>query len=118
MRQWFNRQNCGSACQQAGLSTPTTHVIQRRPEWLLSDCYFCQFRAPASLDSISFQTDCKHLQLGLNACEGGFMIKRRIGFAMSLLAVCLLSLGSAFAGDKIKGKGVITLRSGNTLTLE
>jgi OmpA-OmpF porin, OOP family len=46
------------------------------------------------------------------------MIKRRIGFAVSLLAVCLLSLGSAFAGDKIKGKGVITLRSGNTLTLE
>jgi outer membrane protein OmpA-like peptidoglycan-associated protein len=27
-------------------------------------------------------------------------------------------LGSAFAGDKVKGKGVITLRSGNTLTVE
>jgi len=29
-----------------------------------------------------------------------------------------LSLGSAFAGDKVKGKGVITLRSGDTLTVE
>jgi outer membrane protein OmpA-like peptidoglycan-associated protein len=46
------------------------------------------------------------------------MISRRIGFALSLLAVCLLSLGSALAGDKVKGKGVITLRSGNTLTVE
>ena len=46
------------------------------------------------------------------------MISRRIGFAMSLFAVCLLSLGSALAGDKVKGKGVITLRSGNTLTVE
>jgi len=46
------------------------------------------------------------------------MIGRRIGIAMSLLAMCLLSLGSAQAGDKIKGKGVITLRSGNTLTVE
>jgi outer membrane protein OmpA-like peptidoglycan-associated protein len=27
-------------------------------------------------------------------------------------------LGSALAGDKVKGKGVITLRSGNTLTVE
>jgi OmpA-OmpF porin, OOP family len=36
----------------------------------------------------------------------------------SLLAVCLLSLGSALAADKVKGKGVITLRSGNTLTVE
>ena len=34
--------------------------------------------------------------------------------------MCLLSLslGSAFAADKVKGKGVITLRSGNTLTVE
>jgi OmpA-OmpF porin, OOP family len=32
--------------------------------------------------------------------------------------MCLLCLGSAFAGDKVKGKGVITLRSGNTLTVE
>jgi OOP family OmpA-OmpF porin len=46
------------------------------------------------------------------------MISRRIGIAVSLLAMCLLSLGSAQAGDKIKGKGVITLRSGNTLTVE
>jgi OmpA-OmpF porin, OOP family len=46
------------------------------------------------------------------------MIGRRIGIAVSLLAMCLLSLGSAQAGDKIKGKGVITLRSGNNLTVE
>ena len=46
------------------------------------------------------------------------MISRRIGIAVSLLAVCLLSVGSALAGDKVKGKGVITLRSGNTLTVE
>jgi outer membrane protein OmpA-like peptidoglycan-associated protein len=32
--------------------------------------------------------------------------------------MCLLSLGSALAADKVKGKGVITLRSGNTLTVE
>jgi OmpA-OmpF porin, OOP family len=50
--------------------------------------------------------------------DGGFMTGRRIGVSVSLLAVCLLSLGSAFAGDKVKGKGVITLRSGNTLTVE
>ena len=43
---------------------------------------------------------------------------RRMGTLLSLLAVCLLSLGSAFAADKVKGKGVITLRSGNTLTVE
>lgn len=46
------------------------------------------------------------------------MTSRRIGFSLSLLAVCLLSLGSAFAADKVKGKGVITLRSGNTMTVE
>jgi len=46
------------------------------------------------------------------------MTSRRIGIAASLLAICLLSLGSAFAGDKVKGKGVITLRSGDTLTVE
>lgn len=46
------------------------------------------------------------------------MINRRIGTLVSLSALCLLSLGSAFAGDKIKGKGVITLRSGNTLTVD
>jgi len=46
------------------------------------------------------------------------MIRRKIGISVSLLAVCLLSLGSALAADKIKGKGVITLRSGNSLTVE
>ena len=46
------------------------------------------------------------------------MTSRRIGISVSLLAVCLLSLGSAFAADKVKGKGVITLRSGDTLTVE
>ena len=46
------------------------------------------------------------------------MISKRIGISASLLAVCLLSLGSALAADKVKGKGVITLRSGNTLTVE
>jgi OmpA-OmpF porin, OOP family len=46
------------------------------------------------------------------------MTSRRIGIAASLLAVCLLSLGSALASDKVKGKGVITLRSGNNLTVE
>jgi OOP family OmpA-OmpF porin len=44
---------------------------------------------------------------------------RRIGFAVSMLAVLLLSMRvSAFAEDKVKGKGVITLRSGDTLTVE
>jgi OmpA-OmpF porin, OOP family len=46
------------------------------------------------------------------------MASRRIGISVSLLVVCLLSLGSALAADKAKGKGVITLRSGNTLTVE
>src|SRR5277367_443073 len=50
--------------------------------------------------------------------SGGFMISRRIGIAITLLAICLLSSGSAFAADKVKGKGVITLRSGDTLTVE
>src|SRR5260370_321888 len=52
--------------------------------------------------------------------ERGFMMRKRIGISVGLLAVCLLSLslGSAFAADKIKGKGVITQRSGNTLTVE
>jgi OmpA-OmpF porin, OOP family len=49
---------------------------------------------------------------------GEEFMTRRIGIAASLLAICLLSLGSAFAGDKVKGKGVITMRSGNTLTVE
>jgi outer membrane protein OmpA-like peptidoglycan-associated protein len=46
------------------------------------------------------------------------MTSRRIGFSLSLLAVWLLILGSAFASDKVKGKGVITLRSENALTVE
>jgi OOP family OmpA-OmpF porin len=46
------------------------------------------------------------------------MTSRRIGISVSLLAVCLLSLGLAHASDKVKGKGVITLRSGNNLTVE
>jgi OmpA-OmpF porin, OOP family len=46
------------------------------------------------------------------------MTSKRIGFSVSLLAVCFLILGSAFASDKVKGKGVITLRSENTLTVE
>jgi outer membrane protein OmpA-like peptidoglycan-associated protein len=45
-------------------------------------------------------------------------MSRRIGFLVTLFAVCLLSSGSALAADKIKGKGVITLRSGDTLTVE
>jgi len=45
------------------------------------------------------------------------MTIRRILISASLLAVCLLSLGSALAADKVKGKGVITLRSGDTLTV-
>jgi outer membrane protein OmpA-like peptidoglycan-associated protein len=52
--------------------------------------------------------------------EEVFMISKRIGISVGLLAVCLLSLslGSALAADKVKGKGVITLRSGNSLTVE
>jgi len=46
------------------------------------------------------------------------MIGKRIGISVSLLTVCLLCLASAFAADKVKSKGVITLRSGNTLTVE
>jgi hypothetical protein len=42
----------------------------------------------------------------------GFMTARKIGFSASLLALCVLNLGSARAADKVKGKGVITLRSG------
>jgi OmpA-OmpF porin, OOP family len=43
---------------------------------------------------------------------------RQTRIVAGLLAVCLLSLGSALASDKIKGKGVITLRSGDALTVE
>lgn len=42
---------------------------------------------------------------------------RKFSIAVSILTVLLLSLGS-FAADKVKGKGVITLRSGDTLTVE
>ena len=45
-------------------------------------------------------------------------MQRQMRIVVSLLAVCLLALGSAFAGDEVKGKGVITLRSGDTLTVE
>jgi OOP family OmpA-OmpF porin len=46
------------------------------------------------------------------------MTSRRIGISVTLLAVYLLSLGSALAADKVKGKGVITQRSGSSLTVE
>ena len=46
------------------------------------------------------------------------MTRKRIGLSVSLIAACLLSLGSALAADKIKGKGVITLRAGNTLSVD
>ncbi|HSZ63482.1 MAG TPA: OmpA family protein [Terriglobales bacterium] len=46
------------------------------------------------------------------------MIGRRASIVVSLLGLCLLSLGSALAADKIKGKGVITLRTGDILTVE
>ena len=43
---------------------------------------------------------------------------RQMKVVASLLAVCLMALGAAHASDKVKGKGVITLRSGNNLTVE
>lgn len=43
---------------------------------------------------------------------------QKISIAACVIAVCLLSIGSALAGDKVKGKGVITLHSGSTLTVE
>src|SRR5689334_3239211 len=46
------------------------------------------------------------------------MNRRTIGAAVSLLALCLLSLGSALAGDEMKGQGVITARSGDNVTVE
>src|ERR1700739_3649481 len=49
--------------------------------------------------------------------ERRVMTRRAIGISVSLSAMCLLSVGSALAADKVKGKGVITLRSGNTLTV-
>jgi OmpA-OmpF porin, OOP family len=45
-------------------------------------------------------------------------MNRQMKVVTGLLAVCLLALGSAFAGDKVKGKGVITMRSGDSLTVE
>jgi outer membrane protein OmpA-like peptidoglycan-associated protein len=42
-------------------------------------------------------------------------------FVVSLMAVCLLAVGLAFGqtnGEKIKSKGVITLRTGDTLTVK
>ena len=46
------------------------------------------------------------------------MDSRKIGVAVSLLALCLLSWGSALADDKLKGKGVITGRSGDNVIIE
>jgi outer membrane protein OmpA-like peptidoglycan-associated protein len=45
-------------------------------------------------------------------------MNRQMKVVTGLVAVCLLALGSALASDKVKGKGVITLRSGDTLTVE
>jgi outer membrane protein OmpA-like peptidoglycan-associated protein len=45
-------------------------------------------------------------------------MNRRLKVVTGLAAVCLLALGSALASDKVKGKGVITLRSGDSLTVE
>ncbi len=45
-------------------------------------------------------------------------MNRQMKVVTGLMAVCLLALGSALASDKVKGKGVITLRSGNSLTVE
>jgi OOP family OmpA-OmpF porin len=45
-------------------------------------------------------------------------MNRRTKVVSGLLAVCVLALGSAFASDKVKGKGVITQKSGSTLTVE
>jgi outer membrane protein OmpA-like peptidoglycan-associated protein len=43
---------------------------------------------------------------------------RQMKVVASLLAVCLMALGAAHASDKVKGTGVITLRSGNNMTVE
>jgi outer membrane protein OmpA-like peptidoglycan-associated protein len=47
-------------------------------------------------------------------------MNRKMRVVAGLLAVCLLSLGAAFGGsnDKIKSKGVITNRTGDTLTVK
>jgi OmpA-OmpF porin, OOP family len=49
------------------------------------------------------------------------MMNRRIGISLSLVMVSLFTASSALAAgkaDKVKGKGVITLHSGSTLTVE
>ena len=47
------------------------------------------------------------------------MYLKRIGAALACLAVGVLILGTpAVAADKVKGKGVITMRSGDTLTVD
>jgi OOP family OmpA-OmpF porin len=49
------------------------------------------------------------------------MTSRKIVISVSFLAVCLFTVSSALAADKadkVKGKGVITLHSGSTLTVE
>jgi outer membrane protein OmpA-like peptidoglycan-associated protein len=45
-------------------------------------------------------------------------MNRQMRVVTGFVAVCLLALGSALASDKVKGKGVITLRSGDSLTVE
>jgi outer membrane protein OmpA-like peptidoglycan-associated protein len=48
-------------------------------------------------------------------------MRRQMGVAATVAAVCLLALGSAFGatnGEKIKSKGVITNRTGDTLTVK
>ena len=46
------------------------------------------------------------------------MLIRRIAMAACLLALFASAVAPAFAGDKVKNKGVITLRNGNTLTVK
>jgi OOP family OmpA-OmpF porin len=46
------------------------------------------------------------------------MDRRKAGIAVSVLALCLLTLGSGVAQDKVKGQGVITGKSGDNLTLD
>lgn len=53
--------------------------------------------------------------------EEELIVYRRIGYALMMLAVCLLMLGPAFAvtaGEKVKSKGVITNRAGDVLTVK
>ena len=46
------------------------------------------------------------------------MRTRRIGGVVSIVAMCLLTFGSAFAQDKVKGQGVITGGSGDSFVVE